>query len=34
VENTERMFISGEKILFLALSVAERKDLVDDDQHG
>jgi hypothetical protein len=34
VENAEGMFISREKILFLALSVDERKDLVDDDQHG
>jgi hypothetical protein len=28
------MFISGEKILLLALSLVERKDLVYDDQHG
>lgn len=34
VENTERMFISGERILLLALSLVERKDLVCDDQHG
>lgn len=34
LKNIEKMFISGEECLLLALSMVERKDLVHDDQHG